>query len=99
MTVAEASKVGKRGTVVIPAGLRKRYGIKEGTYVVAEERDEGVLIRPAAFLPMEIYSPERKAEFLLANVTDSRDYARAVREVRKLGVDPERIPHRRPKGA
>jgi bifunctional DNA-binding transcriptional regulator/antitoxin component of YhaV-PrlF toxin-antitoxin module len=32
----EPSKVGKRGTVVMPAALRRRYGIEEGTLVVAE---------------------------------------------------------------
>lgn len=92
----EMSKVGKRGAVVIPAGLRRRYGLDEGSIVVAEARPEGVLIRPAIALPIEIYSNERKAEFLLSNAVDAEDYAWAVAEVRKLGLDPEKIPHRRP---
>lgn len=29
----EAVKVGKRGAIVVPAKLRKRYGIEEGTVV------------------------------------------------------------------
>ncbi len=37
----ETSKVGKRGAVVIPAALRRRFGIEEGTLVVAEATDEG----------------------------------------------------------
>ena len=31
-TAAEPSRVGKRGTVVIPAALRRRYGIEEGSF-------------------------------------------------------------------
>jgi hypothetical protein len=33
---AEPSRVGKRGTIVIPAALRRQYGIEEGTFVIAE---------------------------------------------------------------
>jgi hypothetical protein len=33
------------------------------------------------------------AQFLLENATDPPDYVRARREVRKLGIDPDRIPH------
>ncbi len=56
---AETSKVGKRGTVVIPASLQRRFGITEGSLVIAEERTDGVLIRPAAVFPIEMYTPER----------------------------------------
>jgi AbrB family looped-hinge helix DNA binding protein len=38
---AELSRVGKRGAVVIPAALRRRYGIEEGSFVVAEPREGG----------------------------------------------------------
>jgi AbrB family looped-hinge helix DNA binding protein len=94
----ETTKVGKRGTVVIPVGMRRKYGFEEGSLVVAEPRAEGVLLRPVVTLPLEIYSPERKAEFLLNNVITPEDYEWAVKEVRKLGIDPETIPHKRPKG-
>ena len=90
------SRVGKRGTVVIPAALRRRFGIEEGSLVIAEDREEGILIRPAVAVPLENYSPERKAEFLLSNAVDGEDYACAEEEVRKLGFDPATIPHRRP---
>ena len=48
-------------------------------------------------MPIEEYSAERKAEFLLSNAVDELDYAWAVREVRKLGVDPEAVSHERPR--
>jgi AbrB family looped-hinge helix DNA binding protein len=88
----ETSKVGKRGTVVIPAALRRRFGIEEGTLVVAEATEEGVLLRPAVALPLEVYSPERKARLLLENATDDEDYASAAGVVREeLGLDPDSL--------
>lgn len=92
----ETGKVGKRGTFVIPARLRKRFGIREGSLVIAEETGDGILIRPAVALPVETYSPERIAEFLLSNALDAEDYAEAVRDVRDMGLDPDSIPHKRP---
>ena len=94
--MSEASKVGKRGTVVIPAKLRREYGFEEGSLVIAEAHPDGVLIRPAVALPIEVYAPERKAELLLNNAVDEADYAWALEQVRALGVDPAEIPHQRP---
>ncbi len=94
----ETTKVGKRGTVVIPSDLRRRYGLAEGTLLVAEGRAEGVLLRPATVLPVEICTPERRAEFLLSNAVDDEDYRSAVREVRELGLDPKDVSHWRPVG-
>ena len=91
-----ASRIGKRGTLVIPARLRKRFGMEEGSTVAVEEREDGILIRPATVMPIEIYSDERIAEFLLNNAVGAEDYARAVEEVRKLGLDPDKIDHFRP---
>ena len=85
---SEPSKVGKRGTVVIPAALRRRYGIKEGAMVIAEGREDGVLIRPAVILPVEVYTPERNAQFLLSTAVDRDDYEDAVGAVRAMGLDP-----------
>ena len=95
-TKTETSRVGKRGAVVIPAGLRRRFGIEEGALVIAEEREDGILIRPAVALPVEVYSPERVAEFLLSNALDEKDYASAVARVRGMGLDPDAIPHTMP---
>ncbi|MGB8062000.1 MAG: AbrB/MazE/SpoVT family DNA-binding domain-containing protein [Candidatus Sulfotelmatobacter sp.] len=92
----QSARVGKRGAIVVPARLRKRFGIEEGSIVIAEEKENGILIRPAMVVPVERYTPERKAEFLLSNATDAADYRKARKEVRKLGLDPDSIPHRRP---
>lgn len=91
----ETSKVGKRGAIVVPARLRRKFGIEEGGLVVAEERSDGILIRPAVAIPVEIYTPERKAEFLLSNAVDANDFQAAVTEVKKMGVNPSKILHRK----
>jgi len=44
-------------------------------------------------VPIEIYTPERKAEFLLSNAVDTKDHQAAVEEVRKLGLNPSKIFH------
>jgi len=92
----ESAKVGKRGAIIVPAKLRRRFGIEEGSMIIAEETDDGILIRPAVVVPVERYSPERKAEFLLANATSQPDYRKARKAVHDLGLDPDLIPHQRP---
>lgn len=94
---AETTKIGKRGTIVIPAALRRKYGFEEGSLVVAEAQEQGVLLRPAVTLPLERYTPERKAEFLLNNAVTPEDYQWALKEIKKLGIDPKTIPHEKPK--
>jgi AbrB family looped-hinge helix DNA binding protein len=96
MKSIEAARVGKRGAIIVPAKLRKRFGIEEGSLVIAEEKDDGILLRPAVVVPVERYTPERKAEFLLSNAVDEAEYREARKEVRKLGLDPDKIPHQPP---
>jgi AbrB family looped-hinge helix DNA binding protein len=94
--VMQSARVGKRGAIIVPANLRRRFGIEEGTIVTAEEKDDGILIRPAVVIPVERYTPERKAEFLLSNAVDEADYRSARKAVRKMGLNPDSIPHARP---
>jgi AbrB family looped-hinge helix DNA binding protein len=91
-----STKVGKRGTVVIPAITRRRYGIEEGSLLIVAERAEGILLQPAELVPAEIYSPERIAEFLLSNAVSASDYEAARDEVRRMGLEPDDIEHVRP---
>lgn len=93
------SRIGERGTVVLPEDLRRRFGLDDGTLVTAEASDGGILIRPVVPDPdeaIEIYTPERIAEFILSNAVDADDYANAVEEVRAMGLDPDAIEHYRP---
>lgn len=45
---------------------------------------------------VEVYSSQRKAEFLLSNAIDKDDYEDAVTEVRQMGLNPDDIPHVKP---
>ncbi len=92
----ETGKVGKRGVITLPASLRKRFGLDDGSLIIAEEREDGILLRPAVATPVEIYTDERVAEFLLSNAVDLRDYEEARREVTAMGLDPDRISHHKP---
>lgn len=94
--MGEAVRIGKRGTLIIPSKMRRRFGMEEGSIVVLEDEGDGIRVRSAAVLPLENYSPERKAAFLLSNAVDEGDYARAREDVRALGLDPDSIPHQRP---
>jgi bifunctional DNA-binding transcriptional regulator/antitoxin component of YhaV-PrlF toxin-antitoxin module len=93
---AETGKIGKKGVFTIPALLRRRFGFTDRSLVVAEELDEGVLLRPAAATPVEIYTDQRIAEFLLSSASDPYDYEAARAEVRTLGIDPDSVPRRKP---
>ena len=88
-------KLGRRGTVVIPAIIRRAYRFEEGAPIIVEPRPEGVLLRPVVVLPVETYTPERKAEFLLNNAITPEDYQTALKEVRNMGLNPQTIPHKK----
>jgi AbrB family looped-hinge helix DNA binding protein len=90
------AKIGKRGTLVIPAALRRKYGMEEGSQVMVEAHKEGLLLRPVVTLPVEIYSPEKRAGILLNNAVTRSDYEKAAKAVVRMGLDPETIPHKRP---
>jgi AbrB family looped-hinge helix DNA binding protein len=92
----ETARVGSRGTIVLPARLRRKLGLAEGSLVLVEEREGGILVRPAQAYPVEMYPPARVAELLLNNAVDDEDYRSACEEVRRLGLQPESIPHQRP---
>ena len=98
MATQETTKVGKRGVVVIPASLRRRYGFEDGSLVIAEGREDGILLRRAAAFPVEVYTPERKAEFLLSTALTKKDYAEAKKAVLEMGLNPDEIEHAAPDG-
>jgi AbrB family looped-hinge helix DNA binding protein len=87
--------VGKRGTVVIPAQIRKRYRLEEGSILLLEERMEGIFLRPSVAAPMDvdIYTQERLAEFFLNHGMDKEGYLDARKDVEKMGIDPDSINH------
>jgi antitoxin PrlF len=55
--------VSGRGVVTLPAKLRKALGIKPDDQLIAETTPDGLLLRPAVTLPIEMYSDARVREF------------------------------------
>src|SRR3569832_2196156 len=83
---SETGKLGKKGVFTIPSAMRKHFGLHEGALVIAEERPEGILLRPAMVAAREMYDDARIAELLLSNATDTTDYKSACEEVRARWV-------------
>ena len=52
-----------RGVVTLPAKLRRSLGLKPEDHLIAETTPEGLLLRPAVTLPVEIYTDKRIREF------------------------------------
>jgi antitoxin PrlF len=52
-----------RGVVTLPAKLRRALGLKADDQLIAETTPQGLLLRPAVTLPVEIYSEKRIGEF------------------------------------
>ena len=52
-----------RGLISLPAKMREAVGIRPQDNLIAETTPEGILLRPAVTVPIEIYTDERIAEF------------------------------------
>jgi AbrB family looped-hinge helix DNA binding protein len=96
MAPSDTTRVGKRGTYVIPAYLRRRFGLEEGALVIAEAAPDGILLRPAVAFPAVRYTREQQAAYLLENAIGAPDYAAARKAVRGMGLDPDAVPHSSP---
>jgi AbrB family looped-hinge helix DNA binding protein len=55
--------VTSRGVVTLPAKLRKALGLRADDLLIAETTPEGLLLRPAVTLPVEMYGEKRIREF------------------------------------
>lgn len=49
--------------MTIPAAIRQAFGLKGNDELIIEGTGEGILLRPAISVPIEIYTEERIAEF------------------------------------
>ncbi|MFM8360852.1 MAG: AbrB/MazE/SpoVT family DNA-binding domain-containing protein [Verrucomicrobiota bacterium] len=90
-----SSTIGRRGTLVIAAELRRAYGLEEGSAVIQDPTPEAILIRPAATVPVRAYSQQDRAVFLLNNAATESEYREAREEVKAMGLDPDRLQHQR----
>ena len=55
--------INERGVLTIPAKMREAFGIKANDELIIEDTEQGLLLRPAFSVPIEIYTEERIDEF------------------------------------
>lgn len=53
----------ERGVITLPAKLRQAMGLAANDQLIAETTPDGLLLKPAVTLPIELYSDERLREF------------------------------------
>jgi AbrB family looped-hinge helix DNA binding protein len=85
-------KMGKRGTLVLPAKLRKQFGLEDGSLLITEAKDGEIRIRPAFVYEPEIWTPQRKAYLTLINTMTKEEYDRVAGLLREEGIDPTDVP-------
>jgi len=78
--------VSGRGVVTIPLGLRRALGIKADDTLIAETTADGLLLRPAVMLPIEIYTETRQQEF----DAEEKELAAAMQKKQKPHPPPRR---------
>jgi AbrB family looped-hinge helix DNA binding protein len=84
-------KMGKRGTIVLPAKLRKQFGLEDGSLLVTEAKDGAIHIRPALMYEPPVWSAEEKAYYILINSMTKEEWDRNLPCILEMGVDPEKI--------
>ncbi|MCI3953810.1 MAG: hypothetical protein K0R53_3310 [Burkholderiales bacterium] len=72
--------INSRGVVTLPAKLRQAMGLKADDQLIAETTPEGILLRPAVTLPVEMYTPRRENEFDAAEAELAAVLARRTRK-------------------
>lgn len=65
-------QINQRGTLTIPKELREKYGLSR--QAILEETSDGLVLRPAATYPVEIYTTERLAEFQRMNEEGLKEF-------------------------
>jgi AbrB family looped-hinge helix DNA binding protein len=68
IAVQRSGHVGRRGAIVLPAAVRQRYGLKDGSLFISEEREDGILIRPAVAVPADLEQVKKKIQQGLAEL-------------------------------
>lgn len=77
--------VSNRGQITLPAAIRKRIGIKEGSAVIIEDRGNELVLKPAAVFEVEMYSDRQVAEWKKADRMSQKE----KEAIRKKAKTPE----------
>lgn len=79
-----------RGVVTLPAKLRRALGLKANDQLIAQTTPEGLLLQPAVTLAVEMYTPQREAEFdreeaALASIKRASRSGKQSKDARRAG--------------
>jgi len=77
--MSELAQLSQRGTITLPASVRRRLGLKEGDVLTVRLSGSSILLTPAVVTPVELYTDERIAEFEQNAQLDERELAAARR--------------------
>ena len=91
-------QMGKRGTVVIPAKMRKKLSMLDGCLLLVGETEGVIRLRVAKVMNPDADSRLKMAQRLLGGAEDLGEYFSAMEEVRRMGFDPDEVPHERYSG-
>lgn len=53
-----------RGQITLPAEIRKKYGMDEGSVMTAEDRNGEIILKPAAIYEVEYYTDTQISEWV-----------------------------------
>ena len=76
--------VSRRGQITLPAGIRRRLGIKGGDVMLLEDRGHELVLKPAPVVDVEQYDVEQIARWDVEDLLADDERARIVRTVRSL---------------
>lgn len=71
------AQISSRGTLTLPAEIRRDLGIGEGDVLTVEVRDGSVVLTPVVLTPVERYTEERIAGFAEEATMTADELARA----------------------
>lgn len=80
-----AITITSRGVITLPAKLRAALGVRAEDQLIAEVTPQGLLLRPAVTLAVEIYSPAREVEFDQAEAA----LAAAMQQRKLMPTEPQ----------
>ena len=61
--MADIAQLSRRGTITLPAELRRELGLAEGDVLTVQLAGRSIVLTPAVVTPVELYTDERIAEF------------------------------------
>ena len=75
--------VSGRGQITLPAAIRKKTGIREGSAVIIEDRDGELVLRPAAVFEIEMYTDKQVDEWSSADQMSPQEKTAVLRKIKR----------------